>query len=57
MDTTGKNYWNTVYETKSPGQVSWTQEVPQTSLNEDLTTPFDTRQNFLFCSFKKSNTV
>lgn len=27
-----KNHWETVYATKSPEQVSWTQEVPQTSL-------------------------
>ncbi len=28
-----KSHWETVYETKSPEQVSWTQEVPQTSLD------------------------
>lgn len=28
-----KNYWETVYETKEPEQVSWTQEVPKTSLD------------------------
>ncbi|WP_407483856.1 class I SAM-dependent methyltransferase [Elizabethkingia meningoseptica] len=28
-----KNHWETVYETKNPDQVSWTQEIPQTSLN------------------------
>ena len=27
-----KQHWETVYETKSPDQVSWTQEVPKTSL-------------------------
>ena len=27
-----KQHWETVYETKSPEQVSWTQEVPETSL-------------------------
>lgn len=27
-----KNHWNTVYETKSPEQVSWTQKIPNTSL-------------------------
>mgnify|MGYP000862609018 CR=1 FL=1 len=31
MDTTRK-HWETVYETKNPGQVSWTQDVPKTSL-------------------------
>ena len=30
MDT--KQHWETVYETKSPEEVSWTQEVPKTSL-------------------------
>ncbi|MEZ0486738.1 class I SAM-dependent methyltransferase [Fibrella aquatica] len=28
-----KTHWETVYETKSPDQVSWTQEVPKTSLD------------------------
>ncbi|MCH2225511.1 MAG: class I SAM-dependent methyltransferase [Crocinitomicaceae bacterium] len=27
-----KQHWETVYETKKPDQVSWTQKVPQTSL-------------------------
>ena len=31
-NTTNKKHWETVYETKNPDQVSWTQEVPQTSL-------------------------
>ncbi len=33
MQTDKKNHWETVYETKSPEQVSWTQEVPKTSLD------------------------
>ncbi len=28
-----KTHWETVYETKSPQEVSWTQEIPQTSLD------------------------
>lgn len=28
-----KNHWETVYSTKNPDEVSWTQEVPQTSLD------------------------
>ena len=31
--TDRKNHWETVYETKNPDQVSWTQEVPKTSLD------------------------
>lgn len=27
-----QSHWNTVYKTKSPEQVSWTQDIPQTSL-------------------------
>jgi SAM-dependent methyltransferase len=27
-----KNHWETVYETKNPDQVSWTQDIPKTSL-------------------------
>jgi SAM-dependent methyltransferase len=33
MDNSTQNHWNTVYKTKEPNQVSWTQEVPETSLN------------------------
>lgn len=28
-----KNHWDTVYNTKQPNEVSWTEEVPETSLN------------------------
>lgn len=28
-----KNHWETVYETKNPDEVSWTQKVPQISLD------------------------
>lgn len=31
--STNKNHWDTVYETKNPDQVSWTQEKPDTSLS------------------------
>lgn len=33
MDAERKNHWETVYETKNPNQVSWTQSVPYTSMN------------------------
>jgi SAM-dependent methyltransferase len=33
MDSTAKNHWNTVYKTKDPDQVSWTQAVPKTGLD------------------------
>jgi hypothetical protein len=32
MELNIKNHWETVYETKNPDQVSWTQEMPKTSL-------------------------
>lgn len=28
-----KNHWESVYRTKQPNEVSWTQEIPQTSLD------------------------
>ncbi|MDB4089519.1 class I SAM-dependent methyltransferase [Flavobacteriales bacterium] len=31
--TERKKHWETVYETKTPDQVSWTQDIPQTSLD------------------------
>jgi len=33
MNTSTKKHWETVYETKQPNEVSWTQEVPLTSLD------------------------
>ena len=33
METGRKKHWETVYETKKPNQLSWTQEVPKTSLD------------------------
>jgi SAM-dependent methyltransferase len=33
MNTTNKNHWENVYETKNPDEVSWTQKKPQTSLD------------------------
>ncbi len=33
MNKLNKNHWETVYETKNPDQVSWTQEIPKTSLD------------------------
>lgn len=32
MNTERKEHWEKVYETKNPQEVSWTQEVPKTSL-------------------------
>lgn len=32
MDLKRKQHWETVYETKNPDEVSWTQEIPKTSL-------------------------
>ncbi|WP_290840039.1 class I SAM-dependent methyltransferase [Flavobacterium sp.] len=33
METDRKNHWETVYQTKNPNEVSWTQKVPLTSLD------------------------
>lgn len=33
MEGNKKQHWETVYETKQPNEVSWTQENPKTSLN------------------------
>ncbi|MDH6251062.1 SAM-dependent methyltransferase [Chryseobacterium sp. H1D6B] len=33
MNTAHKNHWETIYETKTSDQVSWTQEKPKTSLD------------------------
>lgn len=43
MTATLKQHWETVYETKQPNQVSWTQEVPQSSIEfiESFHLPLD----------------
>jgi predicted TPR repeat methyltransferase len=33
MELDIKNHWETVYDTKNSDQLSWTQEIPKTSLN------------------------
>ncbi len=33
MTTDYTQHWETVYQTKQPNEVSWTQEIPQTSLD------------------------
>lgn len=33
MEASKKSHWETVFETKQPHEVSWTQDVPQTSLD------------------------
>lgn len=33
MDNSLQNHWNKIYNTKLPNEVSWTQDVPLTSLN------------------------
>jgi trans-aconitate methyltransferase len=33
MDTSRKNHWETIYKTKLPNEVSWTQENPKISLD------------------------
>lgn len=33
MNKSTQNHWDTVYKTKEPNQVSWTQEIPKTSLD------------------------
>jgi hypothetical protein len=33
MDRDKQKHWETVYKTKQPNEVSWTQEIPKTSLD------------------------
>ncbi|MBK0401872.1 methyltransferase domain-containing protein [Adhaeribacter sp. BT258] len=33
MNSENKDHWETIYETKSPDEVSWTEEIPKTSLD------------------------
>ena len=43
MQPSQENHWETVYKTKEPNQVSWTQDFPKTSL--DFITSFDLAKN------------
>ena len=43
MPQSQKNHWETVYETKAPSEVSWTQNLPKTSL--DFITSFNLPKN------------
>ena len=43
MPSIRKTHWETVYETKEPNQVSWTQEIPKISL--DFINDFDLPKN------------
>lgn len=42
-----KKHWETVYETKNPDQVSWTQEIPKTSLNFILSFGLDKKAKII----------
>lgn len=33
MDKTLQGHWDTIYKTKKPQEVSWTQEIPKASLD------------------------
>ena len=33
MEKSAQQYWDTVYETKNANEVSWTQDMPTTSLD------------------------
>ena len=53
MNSNKKSHWETVYKTKNPEQVSWTQAVPQTSL--DLIKSFRLHKNTKIISQHDSN--
>lgn len=43
MEKNRKSHWETIYESKNPEEVSWTQEIPKTSL--DFINSFDLRKS------------
>ncbi len=47
MEMERKNHWETVYETKQPNEVSWTQENPKTSLDFIHETRLDKRAKII----------
>jgi 2-polyprenyl-3-methyl-5-hydroxy-6-metoxy-1,4-benzoquinol methylase len=47
MNTSIQNHWDTVYETKKPEEVSWTQEIPKTSLDFIHTFKLDKSANII----------
>ncbi|MFY7672422.1 class I SAM-dependent methyltransferase [Tenacibaculum sp. MEBiC06402] len=47
MEFDKKKHWEKVYETKSPNEVSWTQEIPKTSLEFISSIPFDKKTSII----------
>ena len=47
MEIDRKNHWETVYETKQPNEVSWTQEYPKTSIDFIHETHLDKTANII----------
>lgn len=47
MEIDRKNHWETVYETKQPNEVSWTQEYPKTSIDFIHETHLDKTVNII----------
>lgn len=52
-----KNHWETVYETKQPSEVSWTQENPKTSLDYIRETFLDKKAKIIDIGGGDSNLV
>ena len=48
MNDNKKSHWEYIYEVKTPEEVSWTQEKPETSLNEDTLEQYD--KNIFHCT-------
>lgn len=57
METDPKNHWQTVYETKLPSEVSWTQENPKTSLEFIRETKLDKSAKIIDIGGGDSNLV
>ncbi|MES2545332.1 MAG: class I SAM-dependent methyltransferase [Bacteroidota bacterium] len=47
MNESNKMHWDTIYETKTPHEVSWTQEIPHTSLEFIRSLPVDKKAKII----------
>jgi SAM-dependent methyltransferase len=52
-----KNHWEHIYQTKNPDQVSWTQEIPSTSLKLIIEMGLDTSASIIDIGGGDSNLV
>ncbi len=57
MESNNQQHWETIYQTKLPDEVSWTQKIPQTSLQLIVATGVDKHEPIIDVGGGDSNLV